>query len=198
MGVVIPLIFLFAVPFWEAKPPAQWNDLEIAALLNDSPWAQPAIGPSRPQPVPAIFATARPIEQALEERKRRAQLKSPPKQPAEADTAVEDYLEWLRENRTTHFILAVPIANPSAFADAKEVKRMEEGSVLQIGRRKIKMTGHFPPSPSDPYLRLAFPRQVDLKDKTITFELYLPGVNIPFRTVEFDLRQMTVQGKLEL
>jgi hypothetical protein len=198
MWLVIPLLFFFAAPFWEAKPPVQWSDIEIAALLNNSPWAQPAIGPSNPAPVPVMLATARPIEQAVEEKARRARLKNPPKEPAEPDPAVEDYLEWLRDNRATHFIVAIPIANPRAFADANEVKRMEEESILQVGRRKIKITGHFPPSPSDPYLRLAFPRQVELKDKTITFELYLPGVNIPFRTVEFDLKGMVIGGKLEL
>jgi len=75
---------------------------------------------------------------------------------------------------------------------------MEEESVMRVGRKKFKMTGHFPPSPSDPYLRMAFPRQVTVNDKAVSFELYLPGVAIPFRAIEFTLKDMLVRGKLEL
>jgi hypothetical protein len=200
VAFALPLLFLFAAPFWEAKPPAQWSDIELAALLNDSPWAQPATGPSNPPPVPVIFATARPIEQALEETQRRVKLKKPPKPdvPVEPDPAIEDYQDWLRENRATYFIVAIPIANPRAFADVNEVKQMEQESIAQIGRRKLKIAGHFPPSPGDPYLRLAFPREVNIKDKNLILELYVPGISIPFRAVQFDLKQMTVNGKLEL
>jgi hypothetical protein len=60
------------------------------------------------------------------------------------------------------------------------------------------LTGSFPPSESDPFLRLAFPRQVELSDKTLTFDLYLPGVPAPFRSAEFSLKDMVVAGKLEL
>jgi hypothetical protein len=67
-----------------------------------------------------------------------------------------------------------------------------------VGRKRLKMTGHFPPSPSDPYLRMAFPRQVTVNDKTVSFELYLPGVAIPFRAIQFTLKDMLVRGKLEM
>jgi hypothetical protein len=36
------LASLCAAEFWDAKPPAQWSDDEIARLLSDSPWARPA------------------------------------------------------------------------------------------------------------------------------------------------------------
>ena len=49
-----------------------------------------------------------------------------------------------------------------------------------------------------PYLRLAFPRQVELNDKKLYFDLYIPGVPSPFRSAEFTLKDMVVAGKLEL
>ncbi len=75
---------------------------------------------------------------------------------------------------------------------------MEEDSVMHVGRKKIKMTGHFPPTATDPYLRLAFPRQVSPTDKSVSFELYLPGVPNPFREAEFKVKDMVVNGKLEM
>jgi hypothetical protein len=36
------LLLLAATPFWQEKPPAEWNDLQIAQFLNDSP-----VGPRR-------------------------------------------------------------------------------------------------------------------------------------------------------
>jgi hypothetical protein len=72
---------------------------------------------------------------------------------------------------------------------------MEKESVLRIGRRKYRMTGHFPPAPTDPYLRLVFPREVDPQDKSLRFELYLPGVPSPYRWAEFRLREMRYRGE---
>jgi hypothetical protein len=69
---------------------------------------------------------------------------------------------------------------------------------MRVGRKRFKMSGYFPPSPGDPYLRLAFPREVTSSDKILTFDLYLPGVPIPFRKAEFTLKDMLWKGKLEL
>jgi len=69
---------------------------------------------------------------------------------------------------------------------------------MRIGKKKFKMTGHFPPSPRDPYLRLAFPREAQATDKSVVFDLYLPGVPIPYREVEFKVKDLLVNGKLEM
>jgi hypothetical protein len=69
---------------------------------------------------------------------------------------------------------------------------------MRVGRKKYKMTGHFPPTQNDVYLRMAFPRQVLESDKSVVFELYVPGLTPPFRTVEFRVKDMIVKGKLEL
>jgi hypothetical protein len=45
---------------------------------------------------------------------------------------------------------------------------------------------------------MAFPRQVSESDKSIEFDLYIPGVTPPYRTVEFRVKDMILKGKLEL
>jgi hypothetical protein len=191
----LALVLMFAAAFWESKPPADWTEDELIQMFTSSPWAQPLTGPANAPPVSAYLATAAPMEQAERERDRRYKRKRPNAPP---DVLVEEYRAWLEENRATQIVLAIPIQDPKAFADSQDTRRMEEEGVMRVGRKKIKMTGHFPPSASDPFLRLAFPREVTASDKTITFELYLPGVPIPFRTVEFRIKDMLVKGKLEI
>lgn len=190
------LLFLFADPYWISKPPAEWSDAQLLALLTNSPWAQPVEGPGQNSPPVEVFlATAAPIELAEKEQARRAQIRSKPGTPV-PDNA--EYRLWLEDNRATQIVLAVYIQNNKGFLDEREVRRMEDESVMRVGKKKIKLTGSFPPSDSDPYLRLAFPRQVDLGDKTLIFDLYLPGVPAPFRSAEFKLKDMVSAGKLEL
>ena len=52
--------------------------------------------------------------------------------------------------------------------------------------------------PADPYLRLVFPRQIGPKDKTIEFDLYLPGVPDSYRIAEYVIKEMMYRGKLEI
>ena len=74
---------------------------------------------------------------------------------------------------------------------------MEEESIMRVGRHEYKMEGHFPPVPSDPFLRLVYARAATEQDKAITFELYLPGYG-PYHAVEFRVRDMMYKGKLEI
>ena len=196
-ALLLSLLLLAAEPFWLAKPAAQWTDPELTQMLTNSPWAQMAVAPG-PRVAPALvfLATAAPLQQAEQERARRAQLKRPSSEITEGDLAVEEYREWVEQNRQTQLILAILIPDAQAFSDQREVQRMEEQSVMRLGRRKIKMSGHFPPSSADPYLRLAFPRQVQPSDKALGFDLYLPGVSAPYRSVEFSVKDMVVGGKL--
>jgi hypothetical protein len=137
------------------------------------------------------------MRSAEQERERRANLKRKAKETTEGDVLQEEYRAWLEENRQTQLVLAIRVTNTKVFSDEREVRRMEEQCVMRVGRKKIKMTGHFPPSAADPYVRLAFPREVQLSDKTLAFDLYVPGVSAPFRTAEFALREMLVDGALE-
>jgi len=192
------LLFLFAAPFWEAKAPADWTDSEVALLLTDSPWAQPltAAGNGNGAPVQMYFATALPMQQAERERDRRFKRKRPG--PPQTDELAAEYRVWMEENRATQIVIAVAVGNNPAFSNDQETRQMEQECVMRVGRKKFKITGHFPPTANDPYLRLAFPRQVGPADKTISFDLYLPGVELPYRSAEFPVKDMSLKGKPEM
>ena len=196
MTPILLMLFLFADPYWISKPPAEWSDAQLQALLTNSPWAEAVEGPGpNSPPVPVYLATAGPIAMAEKEREQRIEVRRKPGTPAKDNT---EYRLWMEDNRATQIVLAVYIQNNKGFLDESEVRKMEEETVMHAGKKKIKLTGSFPPSAADPYLRLAFPRQVDLSDKTLTFDLYLPGVPNPYRTAEFKLKDMVSAGKLEL
>jgi hypothetical protein len=189
-------LFLFVDPFWVNQPPAEWSEPELLALLGNSPWAQAVGGPGANAPAVQVYlATAGPMQLAEKERDRRVAVRRKPGTPIPENT---EYRLWMEDNHATQIVLAVRIQNNKGFLDEREVKRMEDESTMRAGKKKIKLTGTFPPSESDPYLRMAFPRQVDLSDKSLIFELYLPGVPSPFRNAEFKLKDMVVNGKLEL
>jgi hypothetical protein len=194
-------LLAFAGPFWIDTPPQEWSDEQIAELLTASPWAQMVPGPGRLGNFPAVqvfIATAGPIRQAEMEKQRRARLKRPPGEPPEDDPFAEEYRLWLEEFSSTQIILAIRVANTEVYSNAAEVQRLEEDSFLRAGRKKIPMTGYFPPTARDPFLRLAFPRQVSEGDREIQFDLYIPGVAGPYRSAGFKLEPMAIGGKLEL
>jgi hypothetical protein len=196
LAIVLTLL-LAAAPFWEAKGPTAWSEDELNKLLTDSPWAQLVPGASANLPgVQVYLATAKPIQLAEAERERRARAKLKGKEP-ELDPFAEEYAAWLEENGKDQIILAILTGNHRAFNDSKELDRLEKESVLRVGRRKVAMTGYFPPSDHDPFLRIAFPRQVGASDETVRFDLYLPGVAGPFRSVEFQLEALKFEGRVE-
>jgi hypothetical protein len=192
--------FLFAAgDFWVDKAPEKWSDNEVLKLITDSPWAQMVPSPtSGGTGMQLYFATAAPLDQAEHERERRYRLRHPKVGEEAGDVLVEEYRSWLSENRGTQIVVAIGVGQAGAFSGDKETKRMEEESVMKIGRKKYKMTGHFPPSAGDPYLRLAFPRVATTADKTVAFDLYIPGVSMGARAVEFTIKDMIVKGKLEM
>ncbi|HTS76667.1 MAG TPA: hypothetical protein VMG40_10710 [Bryobacteraceae bacterium] len=196
---VLPILLLLAGQFWETKAPADWSEAELNQLLTDSPWAQmmPAPGPGGDAPpVQVMVATAAPIEKAQAEWDRRFTKKKPAPGP---NLMKEEYLTWLEDNRATQIVLAIATPNKNnAFGDDREMRSMQDESVMIVGRKKYKITGYFPPAPGDPYLRLAFPREVRATDKKVTFDLYVPGVAIPYRSAEFSVKDMMLDGKLEM
>ena len=190
MHALLPLFFFLAQPFWEARPPESWTDAEIQNIRTDSPWAQ------RTGEVPVVvvyLATAAPIEKA--ETELRLRLKKNPHPMPEPDP---DYVEYLNSHRSENFVLAITYPNLAGLGDARESKRMEEESVMLIGKKSYPIVGHFPPTPSDPVLRLIFPRAVKPADKGVGFRLYLGGLKFPEREVEFRVKDLNYQGKLEM
>lgn len=188
MHALVALFFFFAQPFWQTKAPEDWTLKEIGILRSMSPWAQ-SIGPA-----PAVLvylATAAPIEEA--ESELRVRSKSPMREPD------PDYAAYISTHRDQNFVVAIPYPNLAKLGKAEEEKHMEEETVLIIGKnRKYKLVGHFPPTPSDPVLRLIFPREVHPDDKTMTIRLSLPGVDFPDRDAEFQVKDMMYRGKLEM
>jgi len=181
------LLALLAAPFWEAKDPSKWTEEELDSMFTHSPWARD-IGTQ------LYLASAQPMIDAEEQRRlrhsRKPGLEAPP-------AAEDDWREYLATNRGKHIVIAVKVQDQNVLAEAEEVRRMEKDSALRVGKKKIRMTGHFPPTPSDPYLRLLFPRVAEPGAKQIRVELYLPGVTMPFRGAEFDLKEMSYRGKVE-
>ena len=187
MRALIPLLFFLAQPFWETKAPEQWTNREIDEIRSNSPWAQ-TVGPS--PGVLVYLATAAPIEQA--EAEARLRTRNPLREPD------PDYLDFLREYRDRNLVLAIPYATLAGLGKGEEERKMEEESRMIVGRKEYKIVGHFPPTPSDPVLRLVFPREVRPSDKSVVFQLYLPGIDFPDRTVEFRVKDLTYRGKLEM
>ncbi len=192
MHLLVLLWALLAAPFWESKPPRQWTDRELIEMLSNSPWARAATaeGIVRAPGVQTYLASALPMQEAEAEAIRRGRMTLSPES--------EDFGEFLKKRRGESIVLTVAFPNPDKLADDREAKRMEEECVMKVGRKKYKMTGHFPPAPSDPYLRLVFPRAVGPADKIVEFDLYLPGASPPYRTAEYVVKEMTWQGKPEL
>src|ERR1019366_7964921 len=202
-------LLLFADPFWQIKPPMEWTDIELSQFLGDSPWAQMAAQPGKAQVgknagqgqlVQVYLATAGLVVKAVAERERRAELRRPGAAKALADDPLpEERSVWFADNREESVIVAARVGNNDAFSSGEETRRVEKGCAMDLGRLKVKLSAYFPPTRPDPHLYLAFPREPVLpSDKTVSFELYLPGVPGPYRTVQFKVRDMLVDGKLEM
>ena len=201
MSLLLWISWLLVVPFWESAPAAAWTEQQLINLLNDSPWAQ-TVADDRPgtrQPGPPVLiylSSATPIRQAEEELIRR-RYKQDRDLIAAINDAREEYKAYLTEHTGKVIVVAVPL-RADALADVGETKRMEAESLLRVGKRKIKATGHFPPTPADPTLRLIFPREVPENTKEITVEVYLPSVPGPYRSAQFRVKDLIYRGVPDL
>lgn len=176
MEIAVPRTILLLValaPFW-AKPPAQWTDEELARIFTDSPWAQSAVDASGAGATPVYIASVPVMRQAEAERARRSG--APP--------ADDEYQDFLHDNEGKVVVLAVAFAGAKALDDPAEARRLQEECTLKVGKKKLKMTGYFPPLPADPYLRLVFP-YVPAPGDRLVFELYLPSLRNPYRMAQF-------------
>jgi hypothetical protein len=186
MTALLALFFFLAQPFWDSKPPERWTDREIDEILHKSPWARTL----EPDPQVEIFlATAQPVEDA--EAQARLRAKNP------LSDADPDYSAYVSENRDQMFVLAIRYTTLPAAGKASEERKMEEECVMMIGKKRYKITGHFPPTPTDPVLRLVFPRVFRAGDKRVVFRLYIPYIDFPEREIEFYDKDLLYHGKLE-
>ena len=113
------------------------------------------------------------------------------------DPSWEEFQEFLERDAAKYIVLAVAIPT-GATREASEMSLMENQSILKIGKQKIRMSGYFPPSPTDPYTRLIFPRSGADATKELVFELFLPGTGAPYRQVFYQRKAMTYRGRLEM
>ncbi len=177
-------------PFWESKTPAQWTAAEIALLLSESPWATAPLEGGTP-----VFLASSPL---LREAELQLRLRADSEGAAEVKGDEDDYFNYIAQNPGKHIVVATRVANLSAFSDGREVKQMEKECYLRAGgRKKILAVGHFPPTPSDPYLRLLFPRLPLDGVKTLSVLLYVPGNPKPYTKVEFRVKDLVYRGKTE-
>ena len=202
-------LLLLVDPFWQVKAPMDWTDAELSQLLADSPWAQFSAVPGKAQvgknagssqPIQVYLATAGPVVKAVAERDRRAELRRPGITKALADDPLsEERAAWFAENREGHIIVAARVGNNDAFSNEAETRRLEHDSVMDAGHGRVKLSAYFPPTSTDPHLYFAFPRElVSPNDKVVSFELYLPGAAGPYRTLQFKVKDLVVDGKPEL
>jgi hypothetical protein len=203
------VLLLFVDPFWQSRPPVEWTDSELSQFFANSPWAQmvPQTGKSQSekkagagQLLQVYLATSGPIMKAVAERERRIELRRPGTAQALAgDPLSEERSVWFADNRERQIIVAVRVGNNPAFSSAQETRRMEQDCAMDLGRLRVKLSAFFPPTRTDPNLYLAFPREpMTDSDKTLSFELYLPGVPGPYRAVTFKVKEMIVGSKLEM
>jgi hypothetical protein len=187
-------IFLFTLlaadRFWQ-RPPQEWSEEQLESLVRDSPWARAAEGSHRTglgaNPVNTFLASAKPIRLAEEELIRR-RIKRPEVARAIRSSRAE-FNEYLDKHAGKVIALAVA-CEPNALADGQDARKLEEDTYMKAGRKKIKLMGHFPPTPNDPFLRMLFPRDIDAKAKTIEFEFYLPGGASPYRLATYRVAEL--------
>ena len=193
--------WLLAIPFWESTPPMEWSEQQLVGLLNDSAWAQ-TVGDGRratrlpAPPVLMYLASATPMRQAEEELIRRRYKQQPDLHAAIVD-ARQEYQAYLAEQGGKVIVVAIPL-DANALADAGETKRMESESLIRAGKRKVKSTGHFPPTPADPILRLIFPKDLPEGTKEFTVEVYLPSIPGPYRSATFRVKDLVYRGQPDL
>lgn len=196
MHVTLLLALLMGTPYWEKKQVKEMNDEELMGMVQESPWGQTTLFQNG-SPMAVYLATSKPMREAEAEMMRRYSLRRPQPAPVEGPSAREEYETFLRENDGKVIVIAILNPSQKAISDAAEMRHLEENSALKVGKKKWKMTGHFPPASTDPVLRLVFPRPEEL-GKEIAFDLYLPGATGPYRQIVFKIKDLMYRGKLEL
>jgi len=189
------LTLLTATPFWDTIDVKQWSEEQLLDFFGNSPWSQPAESTAG-NGVLTFLATSKPIQLA-EVEKRRRQMKKVAGIDVIQDPAWDEFQEFLERDTAKYIVLAVAIP-AEATREASEMSLMENQSVMKLGKQKIKMSGYFPPSPTDPYTRLIFPRAGTEKAKELVFELFLPGTGTPYRQVYYPTKGMNYRGRLEM
>ncbi len=189
------LTLLTATPFWDTMDVKEWSEEQLLDFFGNSPWSQPAESTAG-NGVLTFLATSKPVQLAEVEKRRRV-MKKVAGVDVIQDPAWDEFQEFLERDTAKYIVLAVAIP-AEATREASEMSLMENQSVMKLGKQKIKMSGYFPPSHTDPYTRLIFPRAGTEKAKELVFELFLPGTGTPYRQVYYPTKGMNYRGRLEM
>ena len=173
---VASLMFLAATTgFWETKSPDSWTVREIQSILESSPWSRTLRVPGGTLEV--HLSSALPMREA-ENRQRAFQ-----KRAGAPDASFAEYLAMVEEGG--YIVLGVNTNDREAFADGAMVSRMQKDTEMRAGKKAYPLLTHFPPSSTDPYLRLVFTRpRLAPSDKSLAFTFLVPGAIDPYRRVE--------------
>jgi hypothetical protein len=181
--------------FWDDKPVDQWSIEELDQFFSNSPWARDASDTGRSlekgaSSVVMFLASAKPAQLADAERRRRMVRRGA------SDSSFEEYISYLAQNDGRVLILAVPLKRNDRLSDSGELNMMEKRSEMRAGGKTYPLLTYFPPTSTDDHLRLAFPRPAN-PGRRIEFSVYVPGIPSPFRMVDFSVKDLTWQGKIE-
>jgi hypothetical protein len=187
---------LLAAPFWEELPVRQWSDAQLIQMLSDSPWGVTTTF-QNDYPAYLYLATAKPAREAEAEMLRRYTLKNGPLTLPPVSAARQEYEDFLTENQGKVIVIALRNPMLPALSSAEETRHMVDDSILKAGKKKYKMSGHFPPTDYDITLRLVFPKPVEAV-KDLNFELYLPGFAGSYRQALFPVKSLVYKGKTEM
>ena len=189
------ITLLSATPFWDTTDVKDWSEEQLIEFFGNSPWALPAESATG-NGVLTFLATAKPVQLAEVEMRRR-RIKKVAGVDIVQDPAWEEFQEFLERDAAKYIVLAVAIPIGST-QDASEMALMENQSIMKLGKQKVKMSGYFPPSATDPYTRLIFPRAGADSAKELSFELFIPGTGTPYRQVFYTRKSMTYRGRVEM
>jgi hypothetical protein len=190
-------LLLAANPFWLNKDVKDWSEEELIEFFSISPWAQPAeaVGATGSRTsVSAFLATSKPMQAAEFELRRRRLNRAVVGAP---DPNWDEYREFVDRDSGKYIVLAVAIPL-EASRDSAEMAVVENESVMKVGKKRVKVSGYFPPSQTDPFTRLIFPRPILDNLKELIFEIYVPGTGTPYRQVIFLKKDLFYRGILEM
>ena len=188
MNLVAFLLLAAAGGFWDSKPVEDWTVEEVQSIFEGSPWSRTLR--VRGDALQAHLASALPMREA-EKRQRAFQ-----KRKGAPDASFAEYLAMMEEDG--YIVLAVKIQEREKFSDGVMVSRMQKDTQMRIGKKNYTLLTHFPPSSSDPYLRLVFKRPaLGPSDKSIFFAFLVPGATDPYRNVEFQVKDLQYKGTIE-
>jgi hypothetical protein len=189
------MTLLSVTPFWETTDVKEWSEEQLIEFFGNSPWALPAESATG-NGVLTFLATAKPVQLAEVELRRR-RIKKVAGVEVVPDPSWEEFQEFLERDAAKYIVLAVAIPIGST-QDASEMALMENQSIMKVGKQKVKMSGYFPPSATDPYTRLIFPRTGTDTAKELSFELFIPGTGTPYRQVFYTRKTMAYRGRAEM